>query len=513
MLTRELIRKVVAFDRAKRCGGEYDGRRMGSRTGKDVPSHTEAWAPVKHPGTDGGRPPTRKTLRYNVIVRAPSCRGPNARRRNLRVREVTVVHVAVRLNRSYTPVVKEVSRIDLATGDIAFRDMGYHGMGGWIVYWDRSDWENKSIRAWMCPRSMGKEEHEEYRTGGALTFPRHETVNPEDLKGTRYEYCQWPGEHGLVDWLMLYRAEPKIETLAKMGLAWLCTPTAAKALHDPAVRRYLTDHAEELKRCVCDVREFVWAARRNQTLATARRHFRLIGEFRIYNRLTGLRIDYERVRRMLPKWHAEVREYARYLEYANRAGLDMRCEGVLYPPVGRGKTAFHARLEGLENESERRERRRLKLEMERQRKKEEARRREIADLMAARLPEIRAFQESLDTSRIVDLGKGVKAVLARSQEDLLAEGRRMNNCVGTGTYGEGIARGDTIIVMFRDRLNSICDAEIDRRNWSVRQCYFRHNKPATEEYRNAAGLIAAHLKSLNALNRRRAARAKKERVA
>lgn len=510
MLTRELIRKVVAFDRAKRCGGEYDGRRMGSRTGKDEPSYTEAWAPVKHPGTDGGRPPTRKTLRYNVIVRAPSCRGPNARRRNLRVREVTVVHVAVRLNRSYTPVVKEVSRIDLSTGEIVYGDMKYYQVGGWVVEWDRSHWDGKTKLDWIhAPRSAFEFVHR-YRTGGALTFPWHETVNPEDLKGTRYEYCQWPGAHGLVDWLMLYRAEPKIETLAKMGLAWLCTPTAAKALHDPAVRRYLTDHAEELKRSgkrgVCDVREFVWAARRNQTLETARRHFWLVEEFRLHNVVRGLRIDYERVRRMLPKWRAEVREYARYLGYAKRAGLDMRCEGVLYPPVGRGETAFHARLERMEHKAERRA-------QEERRRREEERRRELADLMAERLPEIRAFQESLDAARIVDLGKGVKAVLAKSQEELVAEGKRMHNCVGMGHYGEGIVRGDTIIVMFRDGGKSVCDVEIERRNWSVRQCYFRHNRPATEEYRNAAGLVAAHLKSLDALNRRRAARAKKEKVA
>ena len=510
MLTRELIRKVVAFDRAKRCGGEYDGRRMGSRTGKDVPSYTEAWAPVEHPGTEGGKPPTRKTLRYNVIVRAPSCRGPNARKRNLRTREVAVVHVAVRLNRAYTPVVKEVSRIDLATGEIVWGDMKYCQVGGWVVEWDRSDWDGKTRRDWIhAPRSAFEFVHR-YRTGGALTFPWHETVNPEDLKGTRYEYCQWPGRHGLVDWLMLYRAEPKIETLAKMGLAWLCTPAAAKALRDPSVRRYLTDHAEELrregKRGGCGVREFVWAAKRNATIRAAELHFELVEEFRIHNVVRGLRIDYERVRKMLPKWGAEVREYARYLSYAARAGLDMRCEGVLYPPVGRGETAFHARLESLETKAERRER-------EARRKKEEARRREIADLMAARLPEIRAFQESLDAARIVDLGKGVRAVLAKSQEELVEEGKRMHNCVGMGHYGEGIVRGNTIIVMFRDGGRSVCDVEIDRRNWSVRQCYFRHNKPATEEYRNAASLVAAHLKSLDLMNRRRAARAKKEKVA
>ena len=116
--------------------------------------------------------------------------------------------------------------------------------------------------------------------------------------------------------------------------------------------------------------------------------------------------------------------------------------------------------------------------------------------MAARLPEIASFQASLERTKLFDLGKGVKAVLVKSQKELLAEGKRMHNCVGMGHYGEGIVRGDTLILMFRVGGKSFCDAEIDRRTWKVRQCYFAHNHPATPEYQAAAKAIAEHIRKL-----------------
>jgi len=506
MLSDDLIRRVVEFDREKRACGKYGGRRYGSVTGDHATNITEAWRIVEHPGTDGGRPPTRKTLRYNVIVPyRPRVPGERV--------DVLVVHVAVRLNRAYTPVVKEVARIDLETGDIEYRDMGYHGLGGWVVYWDRADWSNKAIRAWIRPACSGVCEHERYRRRGALTFPWHETVNPDALKGTRYEWCQWPGKYGLVEWLMLYRSEPKIELLAKLGLFRLCTPVAAKALHAPAVRKYLQNNLATLQKnqIAYDAREFVWAARRNLPIGEAVRHYELVKSFmNLRVDLKGIRLDYERLRKMLPKWKADVHEYSRYLDYARLTGIDIKCEGVLYPPVGRGETSFHARLERLEAEYDRQRRRERRRERREQRERAERERRELADLMAKRLPEIAAFQSSLDRAKILDLGTGVKAVLARTQDELRVEGRKMHNCVGMGHYGEGIVRGNTLILMFRVGGKPFCDVEIDRRNWSVRQCYFAHNKPATQDYRDAADKIAEYLKKLDAANRKRARGATKK---
>lgn len=478
MLTDEQIREIVHFDWFNRMGGRYDGRRYGTYTGSGVPDFTQSWAPVEHPsaGPDG-RPPTRKCLRYNYIV-------PKERPKDGGRPDVFVVHVAVRLNRSYTPVVKDVVWTDIETGSIEARDIGYHGIAGWQVYWERKDWDSKAVNAWICPKCGGVW-RERYRRRGIMTFPWHETVNPDALKGTRYEWCQYDGGHGLVDWLSLYRAEPGIEFLAKLGLRDICTPTVAKALHDGRIRAYLRDHLDELKHAKsCHSRAFVWAARRGLPVREGVEHYRFVESVRIHmNYGDRLRFDYERVRKMLPKWKAGPDEYVRYLHLCADAGLDMKCEGVLYPPVGRGGTSFHARMENVEREVARRERAKLRRA-----------RREFAEKMATRSREIDDFQQSIDRTKVVDLGRGVRVLLAKTQDELRVEGKRMGNCVGCGLYGQGIANGDTIILMFRKNGWPYCDAEIDRENWSVRQVYIAHNKPAPAEYRDAAERIARHLK-------------------
>ena len=488
MLTKREVQEIVAFDRQRRMCGNWDARPFGTLTGAAVPTYTES-GNVAHGRAAGAgeKPPTRKTLRYNYIQ-------PMRHRAGARP-EVRVVHVAVRLDRQHKPVVKEVARIRTDSDTIEYRDMGYHGLGGWIVYWDRADYATKCINAWRQPPGLGEWERERYRRGGALTFPWHETVNPQALKGTKYEWCQWPGTNGLVDWLKLYRADPRIELLAKMGLTQLCTPAGVKAASKPEVRAYIRANLEELRHYrTWTVKDFCWAAKRGLPIIEGVRHYQIVSEFKYVSwqlRDAHLKLDYARVGKMLPKWRATVKEYVRYLEYALTAGLDLRCAGVLYPPVGRGETSFAARLERMEAAAalyERRARRKNRLE---QAKLE----REAADLMAARKAEIAAFQLSLDKSAVVDLGKGVTCVLAKDQKTLLEEGKKMNNCVGMGTYGHGVLLGSKLILMFRKNGKPFVDAEIDRQSWRVKQCYARGNSQAPEEYHAASARVAKFLKA------------------
>lgn len=101
-------------------------------------------------------------------------------------------------------------------------------------------------------------------------------------------------------------------------------------------------------------------------------------------------------------------------------------------------------------------------------------------------------------------GAGYRIVLAKTQEELRAEGKRMCNCVGMGHYGEGIVLGDRLIVMLRHgNGRSYCDIEIDRRSWKVVQCYLRRNEAAPEEVQSLARRIAGTLRSACARMRRK----------
>ena len=560
MLSKELIMKIIEFDYNARTMDKYDRRRYGTvsnrdllfgeRRGKEAGSRIGFYSTygcgcctmkdvVSRPywdARDGERikdgAPTRKTLRYNVVVPEKEYRGKNAAERNRREREVMVYHVAVRLNRNFLPVVKDVSRFSPKTGAIEFNDMGYHQLGGWIVYWNRSDYDNKSLKALILPRRVGGWSKVDYRWKGALTFPWHETVNPEDLKGTRYEWCQYRDGLGvgLCDWLELYRREPKVETLAKAKLYDLISPAATKALQDKRVFQWFKDRMAKLAKKRFSTRDALWAARHGKELKDAARHFEIVESmkhaFGWRGRPDGVRFDYERVRKLLKKWHVKVEEYGRYLSECSRAGLDLRNEGTLYPPTKGGRKAFVDRIEALEAENEKREkaeRRRIaRANRERARIEKENEKRWIAETMKERGPELEAFQRSLDRTKTLT-GCGYRIVLAKSQEELLKEGKRMGNCVGCGTYGRGIVAGDRLIVVISAKgkmkgesgktVERRFDVEIDRKGWQVRQCYAPHNGAAPDEVHELARRIVETLQAQEAeMRRKREARGKAARV-
>lgn len=535
------IDEIAAFDWKKRTGGDFDGRRYGSVTGGKAPYHTETWRPCR--GSDvylGAKRPPRKTLRYNYI----ELESPPERTlaevvkgvpppKPLRDREVVVVHVAVRLDGTYRQVVKEVGRWHIKTGHLELRDIDYHGLGGWIVEWQKEDWAGgKAAKASgdSGPR-LGKPvcgwyDGGKWKYNTGLTFPWHETINLDALKGTKYEWCQYsddtPCKAGLVDWLMMYRAEPKIELLAKMGLHRLVCPGGIRALKDKRVRDWLIAHREEAAQRYrdgsprYDMSEILYAARHGRTIKDALKRRRFIED--VLRRMDRwrpgcdfkrrARIDYDRLMKTLQKWHVGVDEYVRYIEYAHEMGLDLRNEGTMYPPVRGGRVAFMARLERLEADVARKRRREARAERAEERRRmaafraqeaerrvrERAEKKWIDATMKTRLAELEAFQKSMKRTDILK-GSGYTLVVAKTQKELLAEGRKMGNCVGRGTYGQAIVKGESLIVMLRLDGESFCDIEIDRKRWVVRQCYLQHNKPAPKAVREIAKRLAAWFKA------------------
>ena len=505
MLTNKQYAEIVEFDWKKRAVHDFDGRRYGSVTGRRAPHFTEAWCPCH--GSDlynGKKRPTRKTLRYNYIV------AEKPRRARLGTGQerpdVTVVHVAVRLNGAYRQVVKEVGRWHIKTGKLELRDIDYHGLGGWIVEWQPEDWAGggkrksaKSARSETGPL-IGKPIDDGWYDGWkwkfnmGLTFPWHEVINLDALKGTRYEYCQYadglPCKAGLVDWLMMYRQEPKIELLAKMGLYDLICPAGIEALKDKRIRDWIVAHREEVARDANNVKEITYAARHNVTLKYAEKRQRLISDIRwrvrYWNDRVKVKFDYDRLMKTLPKWHVRIEEYLRYLEYAIKCGLDLRNDGTAYPPTKGGREAFMDRLEA-------RARKKARAEIRAKRAAERAEEKWIRDTLKTRIKELEAFQKSLKRTDILK-GCGYTLVLAKTQNELLAEGRKMGNCVGCGTYGRAIVKGDSLIVMLKNHSASFCDIEIDRKSWKVKQCYLKHNELAPKEVQELAKRLAAWFK-------------------
>lgn len=445
----------------------------------------------------------RKTMRYNYLV-------PDGV-------DVEIVNVAVKPNKAGTPVVKEVVWIRPETGKAEMGDIDCLPCAGWQVDWCGEDKKKSGGRFIVAKQKLKKPWTLDIiygRDGANLTYCK--TVNPAALKDTRYQYCQYsdksPGP-GLVDWLCLYLKEPRIEHLAKAGLHALVNPAGLKALKSKSVMEWVRKNAETARSNKWSVKELLYAARHGVTPKEARDYFidahnlsyaldsaRYVLKWRM-RRETGRdmwpKLDYGRLAKAIKKWQVDAHEYGRYLEYCATAGLDLRNEGTVYPPAKGGRKAFMARLEALEAEAAR-----IEAEKERARKAQEA------AALAKRCVELETFQSALkgllDALRAI-AGETAHFVVAKSQEELIAEGKRMRNCVGSGGYMSGIAKGRCVIVMVRAGKGSWCDIEIDRRNWSVRQCYLKYNKPAPEQMRTLADDIARTLKQAAKRQRRKAA--------
>ena len=302
-----------------------------------------------------------------------------------------------------------------------------------------------------------------------------------------------------------------------------------KALKEKAVFDWVRKNADVIRKVSGDFwgpREIVYAARRGITIKEALRYFDFVRKVSRYldsakyyahdewcrkngrdgmPRKDGIRLDYALLRKRFARWRIQVEEYVRYLEYAIRSGLDWKNEGTLYPPTKGGREAFMERLEALELEANRRRMIREREERRKQRIAEAERLKRMKALFAERAVEIEAFQKSIERRKTL-MGCGYRIVLAKTQEELRAEGRKMHNCVGSGHYGEGIIEGNKLIVMLKDsRGRSYCDIEISRRDWTVRQCYLKCNERAPEEIQALADEIAKALKAAAQRRKRKAA--------
>lgn len=457
----------------------------------------------------------RRTIRYNYIV---ACRSKTRRRAGAEARrpegEVCIVNVAVRLDMNYVPVVKEVMWMRPETGWQEYRDLSYYGIAGWAVRWRCSETRSRrKLRAGEKFRIGKPVDGERFHMAfkhGRPGFNRtyDDTINPEALEETRYKYCQYaddtPCFTGLMEWLALYRREPKVELLAKCGLYCFIKPAGLKALKQKSIFQWAKDNMAMLRGYrLLPIKYVLWAARHGTTLEGARRHYDLVHNLcykldsvRWHLKYPGhdragvkLKLDYERLAGLLKKWHVDGYEYGRYIQHAFDAGLDLKNDGTLYPPTRGGRKAFMERLEDMEA----RARKKARAEIRAKRAAERAEAKWIRDTMKTRIKELEAFQKSLKRTDVLK-GCGYTLVLAKTQKELLAEGKKMHNCVGCGTYGQAIVKGDSLIVMLKNHSASFCDIEIDRKSWKVRQCYLKHNKTAPKEVQELAKRLAAWFK-------------------
>lgn len=459
---------------------------------------------------------SRKSLRYNYIVKGPE--------KNETERELSMLHVAVKLAKDYTPRVKVIGLIRFKKGKafVTLGDVEYRFCAGWCVYWSKEDFSNRKNGDWDVTLYGWEKKLYLYKFGTGTSFPWHDVINKDEILQTKYKYCGWSRNIGvgLVDYLVLYNIDKRVEILVKHKLYTLVKKGGIALLKDRKMMDFVRQHADEIRSGHYRFREISYAAKSGTSIEDAQKHFEFVTDINRYlprktnywsacKKCLTARIDYARLRKLIPKWGITNSEYGRYVDLCLSLGEDDRCEGILYPPVRDGRKTFMSRLERLEYELNREEAEKKRARRRAERKKLEQERAErrkekefVTKTLAVRMKELETFQNGAD--RVLDMSEsGYTCVVAKTREELIKEGRRMNNCLGYATYGKGVVRGDTLILMFKDRNGkSYCDVEIDRSNWTVRQCYLKGNALPDDDIRTMAEKVAAEMKKVYKKNRR-----------
>ena len=421
-------------------------------------------------------------------------------------KEVCIVNVAVKPNNYNVILVRELAWMVPGDKVVRISGLSYRTCTGWRPEWARRDLTRRSGKgeaAWCYSAGVWPVEEYDYRYNlVSLNRTFDVTINPDALSLSRYRFSGYsddaPCAVGLMDWLSLYNQEPKIELLAKARLFALVNPQGIKLLMSRSALQWVLAHRDMLAReRDLSVRDVQYAIKNNTTIKVAKRHFhltrRLSREF--YNLRytlahpdsdsvllpTRIKFDYTRLAKLLERWGVSADEYGRYVEYAYKAGLDLRNEGTLYPSAKLDREAFLRRMEDLEAAAAKKERNFVK------------------EGFSAQKSVLESFQSALDRCDMLSAGKYL-FVVATSQAELRREGAAMRNCIGNGLYAKGVAAGRTVIVLVKQFdggiPKSFCDIEINRHGWSVRQCYLKANKPAPQELKEIACRIALLLKQV-----------------
>ncbi|MBR4523682.1 MAG: PcfJ domain-containing protein [Kiritimatiellae bacterium] len=455
MLTRKELEEIVAFDNEKRDR---------TLTGKLY----------------------RTTCRYTYLRHDGGVQGA----RNFRERPgVVILHVAVRLDRAYVPVVKVLAVMDIAKRRVQFSDIDCSPFNlVATVVWDRADYgvhrspcEAKPLEPAWHTRALKRDD----------ALGDRVVVNPEALQGTRFEYAGYRRGcgHAILKYLTMAEDWPEVEYLAKADMYWAMSPAILSALRrDRALLAKLKERKGELAKAQFEPGLILHALRHDCSVAAAREHFDFagawskIGSLLMAMPLGELHLDYERLRRAVKKWRVNASEYFRYLGSARHAGLDLKSDGVKYPPTKGGREAFMARLERIEADVAR-----LNALA---RRKEAARLRALDKQMA---PEFELLSNAIKLDWRIPEGLSVR--VPTSQRELRRYGAEMRNCVGNGDYWRRMVAGKCVILEMLEGGKAAYCVEIECKRWHVVQCYGRANGEAPDAIKALAGDLALAMKA------------------
>lgn len=274
----------------------------------------------------------------------------------------------------------------------------------------------------------------------------------------------------LPEFLAAYAQHPEVELMARAGLGapWWSERVLATLSRSAALRSWVARNAEALATANAGPSVALSVAARGGTVDDVREeaYYRAL-----WHGCALHGVDRREAAKYCDRHQLTRYEYADLLDLSLAAGLDPRARAVAFPADP------HAALERFRScrdriLAEQERRRAAERDADMRRRAEEA----VAALARLRLPD------------------GARVVVPRSQGELVAIGRRMRNCIGSGVYARRMADGACVCVVIEIPDGPPCAAELVPETGRVAQCYATGNTAAPETVRAIARRAAQALR-------------------
>ena len=385
--------------------------------------------------------------------------------------ELSIASVVVKNSRKSiidlpTTYLKKVAVVTLS-GKTYMRDLFCNYYSGYQVFWGDQTYHSQN------PGGMVINDYEianwVAQPKGNFHCYENDVLNPEFLDDTEFKYCAYDGTVDVLEYLRAYKANPKIELLAKTCTCrYAVKKRLVKAVEkDKAFARFLASgsNREELRRCNYSVETIISAYKHKTTfeyehkLEQTKKRFRYGGatEKRILALLKSLP---DKESRRLLGYIEEVgtENYIDYMKAAIALNLDLT-EPKNYMP--HDFMLWHdVRIDEYNSLLA---------------KIDEEKRAELVGAFAAVSAAYKPFE---------CIGERYAVFIAQKPTDLVREGDLLHHCVGRMGYDQKMSKGETLIFFIRQTGKPTVPyvtAEIRPKDGKLLQCYGDHDsKPADE---------------------------------
>ncbi len=374
----------------------------------------------------------------------------------LKGHDVVLWTVAVKaVARNFEPILKEVIITSVFDGWLHIRDVYFGGLNGYCV-----DWSKECAIPYSPCSYNGRWEDEPYSRRGMWKI-WGPVVNPEVLKKSdTFQWCGWTplGNCHILDFLKIYSQHPEVEFLAKAGLAHYGTMiTIVKKLKtDKDFKNFFMENMDTIRRhSDVNTKVIMKAFTENMTMDHAILEIRARESFR-HCRLPKS-INALKALNYTTKMHIQTWDYSTYIRNCEDLEMDLTDTKVCFPRQFKARAALaQAEMDVV-----------------------------IAKRDAIRYAKMNGnIAAAADQWAALERTRGqLKIVIPRSVEEVIAEGRALENCLGN-RYADKMARGEVLIVFLRkpDAIDkSYVAAEYHIGLAKITQCYGKKNSRPPKE--------------------------------